>query len=85
VGNITPENPRGTRPRYPVVIGEVDRRTGLLKHASVRRVDTLQEGEDPVLPLSNFYAREDRRTRDIAVHMTRLFAKPGGWAGDAYL
>jgi hypothetical protein len=37
-------NPRGNRPRYPVVIGEVDRRTGLLKHASVRTVDTLQEG-----------------------------------------
>jgi hypothetical protein len=38
-----------------------------------------------VLSLSNFYAREDRRTRGIAVHMTRLFARPGGWAGDAYL
>ena len=85
VGNITPENPRGNRPRYPMMIGEVDRRSGLLKRASVRTIDNLQEGEDPVLSLSNFYAREDRRTRDIAVHMTRLFARAGGWAGDAFL
>jgi hypothetical protein len=85
LGNITPENPRGNRPRYPFVIGEVDRASGLLKRGSVRTVDTLQEGEDSVLTLSNFYAREDRVTHEIALHMTRLFAKPSGWAGDAYL
>jgi hypothetical protein len=85
LGNLTPENPRGNRPRYPFVIGEVDRRTGLLRRASVRTVDTLQPGEDPVLTLSNFYAREDRRTREIAVHLTRLFARPGAWEGDAQL
>jgi hypothetical protein len=67
------------------VIGEVDRRTGLLMRASIRTVDTLQEGEDSILSLSNFYAREDRRSREINVHMTRLFAKPAGWSGDAYL
>jgi len=85
LGNLTPENPRGNRPRFPFVIGEVDRRTGLLLRSSVRTVDTLQPGEDPILSLSNFYAREDRRTREIALHMTRLFAHPGGWIGDAYL
>lgn len=85
LGNITPENPRGNRPRYPFVAGEVDRNTGFLIRSSVRVVDTLASGEDPVLSLSNFYAREDRRTREIIVHMTRLFANPGAWAGDAYL
>jgi hypothetical protein len=85
LGNITAENPRGNRPRFPFVIGEVDRRSGLLMRSSVRKVDTLAPGEDPVLSLSNFYAREDRRTREIAIHMTRLFAKPEEWAGDAYL
>jgi hypothetical protein len=85
LGNITPTNPRGNRPRYPFVIGEVNRGTGLLMRGSIRTVDTLQEGEDPILSLSNFYAREDRRTREINVHMTRLFARPTGWAGDAYL
>jgi hypothetical protein len=85
LGNITAENPRGNRPRYPFVIGEVDRPTGLLRRESLRTVDTLQRGEDPVLSLSNFFAREDRRTREIVVHMTRLFARPDEWAGDAYL
>ena len=84
-GNITPENPRGNRPRYPFVVGEVDRRTGLLKRATVRTIDALQPGEDPILSLSNFYAREDRRSKELAVHMTRLFARPDQWSGDAYL
>jgi hypothetical protein len=50
LGNITSENPRGNRPRYPFVIGEVDRVTGLLRRESVRPIDTLQPGEDPILP-----------------------------------
>ena len=83
LGNITPENPRGNRPRYPFVIGEVDLHSGLLRRDTVHTIDTLQPGEDPRLSLSNFYAREDRRTREIAVHMTRLFAGSAGWAGDA--
>lgn len=85
LGNITPENPKGNRPRYPFVLGEVDRERGLLRKSSVRTVDTLQPGEDPVLTLSNFYAREDRKTREVCLHMTRLFAKQDGWEGDAML
>lgn len=85
VGNITPENPRGNRPRYPLVTGEVDRATGLLLRASVRVVDTRQSGEDANLTLSNFFVREDRPTGGIAVHVTRLFARDRDWAGDAYL
>ncbi len=86
LGNITPANPKGNRPRYPFVIAEVDRATGLLRKDSLRIVDDLQAGEDPILTLSNFYAREDRQSGDIHLHMTRLFAssqKP--WSGDASL
>jgi hypothetical protein len=85
LGNITASNPRGNRPRYPFHIGEVDLDSGLLIRDRLRVVDDLQPGEDPLLTLSNFYAREDRRTRDICVHMTRLFALPSGWQGDAML
>ncbi|MEP7364650.1 MAG: sialidase family protein, partial [Acidobacteriota bacterium] len=85
LGNINPVNPRGNRPRYPFVIGEVDRRTGLLRRKSVRTVDTLQPGESDQLTLSNFYAREDRATKEVCVHMTRLFALPDGWEGDGSL
>ena len=85
LGNINPENPRGNRPRYPFMLGEVDRRSGLLIRRTVKMVDTLQPGEDPLLTLSNFHAREDRQSQEICVHMTRLFAKPDGWEGDAML
>jgi len=85
LGNITPSNPRGNRPRYPFVVGEVDRGTGLLRKASIRVVDDRAPGEDELLTLSNFTAREDRKTREICVHMTRMFAFPDGWEGDAML
>lgn len=85
LGNLNETNPQGNRPRYPFVIGEVNRKTGTLERTTVRVVDTLAPGEDPILSLSNFYAREERPTREIAVHMTRLFAGSGDWAGDAYL
>ena len=85
LGNITPANPRGNRPRYPFVIGEVDQDSGLLVKNSVRIVDDKAPNEDPLLTLSNFYAREDRVSKEIAVHMTRMFAFPNGWEGDAML
>jgi hypothetical protein len=85
LGNIVPLNPRGNRPRYPFVIGEVDRDSGLLIRDSVRVVDDKGPGDDPILTLSNFYARHDRVTGGIALHMTRLFAFKEGWEGDAML
>jgi hypothetical protein len=85
LGNITPQNPRGNRPRYPFVIGEVDRESGLLIRDSLRTVDDKRAEDDPILTLSNFYAREHRQTKGIAVHMTRLFALQNGWEGDAML
>lgn len=84
LGNISRENARGNRPRYPFWIGEVDPGSGLLKKESMRVVDDLAEGEDPILMLSNFYAREDRESHEIVLHMSRLFAHPDNWQGDAY-
>jgi hypothetical protein len=85
LGNITPENPRGNRPRYPFVLGEVDQRTGLLKKGTVRVVDDKGPDDDPLLTLSSFFAREDRKTGGIALHMTRLVAAGSGWRGDALI
>lgn len=85
LGNISRENPRGNRPRYPFYIGEVDQESGLLIRDRVRLVDDRQPGESELLTLSNFYAREDRQTGGIALHLTRLLALPTGWAGDALL
>ena len=85
LGNLAKTNPRGNRPRYPFHVAEVDRSSGRLIRETVRVVDDLQPGENPLLTLSNFYAREDRRTREICLHMTRLFALPEGWEGDSML
>jgi hypothetical protein len=35
--------------------------------------------------LTGNYAREDRETGEIVLHMTRMFATPQGFAGDAML
>lgn len=89
LGNITPENPAGNRPRYPFVIGEVDRRSGLLRRETVTVVDDRQPGDGELLALSNFYAREDRETREIVVHLSRQGAKStprqADFTADAYL
>ncbi len=42
---------------------------------TVASIDDLQPDESPYLTLSNFYAREDRETGELLLHMTRLFAQ----------
>jgi hypothetical protein len=85
VGHISATNPRGNRPRYPVYVGEVDQDSGLLIRDSLTQVDDRRPGDDEILMLYSIYAREDRQTRQIALHMTRLFAFKDGWVGDALL
>lgn len=74
MGNICAQNPQGNRPRYPIVLGEVDRSTGLLIRDSVLIVDDRRDGEHELLTLSNFYTRQDRETGDLLLHMPRFFA-----------
>jgi hypothetical protein len=89
LGNISPTNPTGNGPRYPLVVGEVDRRTGALRKASVQVVDDREPGESEGLALSNFFAREDRETSEIVLHMSRQGAKSVGgihdFTADAFL
>jgi len=75
VGNVCAGNPAGNSPRYPIIIGEVDRERGLLVRESVAVIDDRAPGESPHLTLSNFYVREDRATAHLVLHMTRLFAQ----------
>ena len=74
LGNLTSTNPKGNRPRYPLVMGEVDEKTGLLHQASVQAIDDRQPDDDPDLTLSNFMAHEDRETGEVLLHMSRPFA-----------
>jgi hypothetical protein len=66
-------------------VGEVDQDSGLLIRDSLTQVDDRRPGDDEILMLYSIYAREDRQTRQIALHMTRLFAFKDGWVGDALL
>jgi hypothetical protein len=89
LGNITPKNPAGNRPRYPFVIGEVDRRNGLLRQDTVTVVDDREPGDGELLALSNFFAHEDRETHEIVLHMSRQgaksTAKKADFTADAFL
>ena len=71
------------------VIGEVDRRTGLLRKETVRVIDDRGPNETPQLQLSNFAAREDRETGEIVLHLCRFFEHTTGaerdWTSDAYV
>ncbi|MDB6170242.1 MAG: hypothetical protein JWM88_3106 [Verrucomicrobia bacterium] len=92
LGNIRPDNPKGNRPRYPFVIGEVDLRTGLLAQKSVRGIDDRGPGDGELLALASPYSREDRETGEIVLNLTRWGARSVGadfkdynWTADAYL
>jgi hypothetical protein len=75
VGNICAQNPQGNRPRYPLVLVEVDLQSGLVLRDSLQVLDDRQEGEHEMLTLSNFYARADRETGELLVFFPRFFAK----------
>ena len=75
IGNISPINPTGNQPRTPIVIGEVNAKSGLLRQETVRVIDERKDGDSPLLALSNFSAREDRETSELVVNMSRLFER----------
>src|SRR5947209_4191354 len=68
---LAPSNPRGNRPRYSVVLGEVDKASGLLIRDTVNPIDDRHADDDEILMIYPIYAREDRRKGEIAVHMSR--------------
>jgi len=96
IGNISPTNPRGNHPRYPLVLGEVDRRTMRLKRATVCTLDDRRGGDAERMQISNFFADEDRLTGELRVYVAPLFRRPpkpsatgGGpaldWTADLWL
>ncbi|MCC6124056.1 MAG: DUF4838 domain-containing protein [Pirellulales bacterium] len=73
IGNISPENCQGNHPRWPLVIGEVDRKSLNLIEESVLTVDTYRDEDAKSLPLalSHFRVLEDRRTGEILLIVPR--------------
>jgi len=88
IGNIVPENPTGNQPRTPLVIGEVDVKSGLLRQETVWVIDDRKAGDRPLPARSNFSAREDRETGEVVVNLSRLFVRSPpeparDWTSDA--
>ncbi len=73
MGNITSENPRGNRPRYPIVIGEVSLDSGCLMEETVTLIDDRQADESDQVTMSNFYTREEKNG-DLLLYLPRLFS-----------
>lgn len=86
IGNICPENPKSGRPRFPLVIAEVEEEEKIgLKTDSIRSIDTQTEQDSPQLQLSNFRAHEDRETGEIVICLARLEeAKPRDFSSPTY-
>lgn len=66
IGNISPANCKGNHPRHPLVIGEVDPGSLLLRKDSVLELDQVQPEEGDV-NLSHWWGLEDRETGNIIV------------------
>lgn len=84
VGNITPLNPSGNRPRYPLCIGEFDEENRCLIRESVIAIDNRLPGEGELVQHSNFTFYEDRENHQMRIEYSRLGQNPAyRWQGDA--
>lgn len=76
IANITAEPPDGNRPRYPLVIAEVDerRRVPAIRRGTVTVIDDRRPGEGKMLALSNFSVFENRETHWFELYLSRYSA-----------
>ncbi|HEY2970895.1 MAG TPA: hypothetical protein VGJ48_00150, partial [Pyrinomonadaceae bacterium] len=85
IGNIVSDPPKGSNPRYPLVIAEVNEELPALKRKTVTLIDDRQPGEDEGLELSNFEILENRQSHEIEIYLSRYGEDPHDfWAADAY-
>ncbi len=86
IGNVSNLNCKGNLPRWPLVIGEVDPKSFMLIKDSVMVIDIKTPSQNSSVAFSNFYAREDRISKDILIYCTPLFENgQGDWTSDAYM
>jgi hypothetical protein len=76
IGNISPTPPRGNRPRYPLVIAEVDEQKAALKKSSVTLIAGREPDHGPNVQFSNFSLYEDRRSHALVLHLTTYGQEP---------
>jgi len=73
IGNISEKNPRGNKPRYPLVIGEINRNNMTLIKSSVEILDTHKKRDKGkgTMDLSHVTAIENRVTNNIIIVFSR--------------
>lgn len=71
IANISSEPPDSGRPRYPLVIGEVDERIPAILRKTLTVIDDRLPGEGRMLALSNFSVLENRETHHLELYMSR--------------
>jgi hypothetical protein len=86
--NINPDPPVGNGPRHPLQVAEIDEENICLKKETLTIIDDRHpELDSPHLQLSNFGLREDRESRLVELHLTRLGergSRPETWDADTY-
>ena len=80
VGNIAPDNAHAysNGKRYPLVIGEVNRATGLLRRRTITSVADRRPGQHEGIQFSNFSCLEDRKTGEIVILVPHYYPS-GRW------
>ncbi len=70
IGNIVPGNPIGNRPRYPLVIGEVDEQSLSLIKKSVQTIATRDPAtQTSTVQYSNFQINQSPITGDFTIQL----------------
>ena len=71
--------PNGNHPRYPLILGEVDQRTGLLVRHSLTVIDDRQPHHSETVQFSNCKCFEDRETHAIEIYLTAYGEHTDDW------
>jgi hypothetical protein len=84
IGNIAPDNAHAysNGKRYPLVIGEVDRATGLLLRRSVTVVADRRPDQHADIQFSNFSCLEDRKTGEIVILVPHFYPSGRWYTGE---
>ncbi len=79
-GNIAPNNAHAhsNGKRYPLVIGEVDCATGLLRRRTITSVADRRPDQHEGIQFSNFSCLEDRKTGEIVIVVPHFYPS-GRW------
>lgn len=67
----------GAYPRFPLLLIEIDQKTGLAIRNSMLLIDTRCKGETEKIQLSNFCILEDREAGTLEIYLSKLGQFPG--------